>query len=116
VSLCRCIKLLIACALVVWGGQSIAMTKTVQRDAAGVIILCTAHGVESVVVDAQGVPLDSAPVCPECIVSIATIGAAAMQLDSFVGQIQPITFPSPTKQAKSYHSIAPAARGPPRFL
>ena len=115
-SLLRCIKILIACTLVVWGGQSIAMAKTVQRDAAGIITLCTAHGVETVVVDAQGVPLDSAPVCPECIVSIATIGATAMQVDGLIGQIQPIKFPSPLLQIPSVHSIVPAARGPPRFL
>jgi len=116
VVLLRCIKILLACALVVWGGQSIAMAKTLQRDAAGIIVLCTGHGPTSVVVDAQGVPLDAAPICPECIVSIAAIGADTMRLDSPVHPLQPIQFLHSSTRAVSRHSVAPAARGPPRFL
>lgn len=112
----RTIKILLACALVTWGGQSIAMAKPLMRDAAGSITLCTSHGIEQVVVDVDGVPIDDMPICPDCISTYAHIGVLAGVLDTPAFLLSAVVYAVAADQRTARDHPTPLARGPPLTL
>lgn len=112
----RNIKILLACVLVIWGGQSIAMAKPLMRDVAGSIVLCTAHGIEQVAVDADGVPIDDAPICPDCISGYAHVGAIAGVWDAPIFALSAVAYAVAADQGTERVHPTPLARGPPAIL
>jgi len=112
----RNMKIFLACFLVIWGGQTIAMAKPLMREAAGIITLCTSHGIEQVVVDANGVPIDDTPICPDCLTSYVSIGAVADVLSAPVILMSAVAYAVSADQLTARVHPIPLARGPPSAL
>lgn len=109
-------KIFLACFLVIWGGQTIAMAKPLMREAAGIITLCTSHGIEQVIVDANGVPIDDTPICPDCLTSYVSIGTVADFLSAPVIMMSAVDYAISADQGTVRVHPIPFARGPPAAL
>ncbi|MBE1284137.1 MAG: hypothetical protein GJ676_12575 [Rhodobacteraceae bacterium] len=87
-----------------------------QADPSGQIVLCTSVGPVSVYVDEDGQPTQAPHHCPDCTMQLL----ASLEPPSGMEWTAPHTSNAfetqPSKLYLSYERIAPAARGPPRFV
>lgn len=98
--------------LTVLSGQGIAQMRGTS-DVAGVMVLCTGTGAKTVLVDADGHPIDPQPVCPDCIVSFA-LASDLSQIDPISRGFRPVLANWATSAlAWTVLVETPPARGPP---
>lgn len=112
----RSIWVWIAVLCVVFGAQATAFAKPMVRDVAGHIVLCTGHGSETVLIGDDGAPLEGQPICPDCIVSLSTMGATGFEIAQRILTLAPIDYPALTAFVGAMPAIEPVSRGPPLFL
>lgn len=84
-----------------------------QAKAAGEIILCTGDGPVAVVVDADGKPLNSPHVCPDCVLTLLLDAGSTADLPSRNSSWHSLAFPSETGRHAGHDLPAAQARGPP---
>lgn len=84
-----------------------------QTHAAGVIVICSGAGIQTVAVDAEGNPVGAGHICPDCALGAfdhadaPALGAVAL------GDLARITFPISDNCGSDGPQPAASARGPP---
>ncbi len=106
----------ITVSLIFVGAYSIASARPLMRDIAGQIVLCTGHGPETVFVDQYGNPVDSGPICPECLVSLSDMGLMLQCLPQPARSVSTVYFHDKTQGLDTQSVVRAMPRGPPRTL
>jgi hypothetical protein len=112
----RFLALWVSIGLITFGTVSTAAAKPATRDVAGHIVLCTGHGPTTILIGSDGQPIDPDPMCPECVVSLAHIGASMFSIAPCYVTLSDATFVDCTDTAVGRDAIDPLARGPPQLL
>jgi hypothetical protein len=86
-----------------------------QAKAAGLIVLCTGSGPVSVAVDADGQPVGSTHVCPDCVMSVIAAADGSASLPRRIAMARRLCFGPTPMAGRSRHLARPCARGPPRL-
>lgn len=93
--------------------QQMAMARGMARDASGQVILCTGDGVITVTLDAQGEPMETVHICPDCALTLMAFTDAPIIVESTVVYIQTLAqTPVSTLQIPAVPTRT-QARGPP---
>jgi hypothetical protein len=112
----RFLALWVSIGLITFGTVSTAAAKPATRDVAGHIVLCTGHGPTTILIGSDGQPIDPDPMCPECVVSLAHIGASMFSIAPCYVTLSDVIFVDCTDTAVGGDAIDPLARGPPQLL
>lgn len=112
----RYFQILTAATLVVLVALTSAATAMSQlRGAAvGEMVICTGHGMRTVLIDADGQPVDAKVECPECLISQADLPAMAASFEGFADLVATAEVTAaPIASQIVARAAAPPARGPP---
>jgi hypothetical protein len=98
----------------------IALTSTatamsqLRGAAVGEMVICTGHGMRTVLMDAQGQPVDAKVQCPECLLSNVDLPEVASGLAVFVDVVLAVDVDTaPVLSDAAQRPAVPPARGPP---
>lgn len=104
-------------ALMLFGSSITMAVARGQAQGGMVVTLCSAKGVETLVVDAQGNPVPAPHICPYCIIGVAVLPDIGTQLLVVMRQALPLDPPSWQALADiPQRESLPEARAPPRSV
>ncbi len=56
--------------------QQMAVARGMMMNAAGQVVICTGHGVQTITIDHQGDPIEVVHICPDCALTLAALAQA----------------------------------------
>lgn len=96
--------------------QQMAMARGTMKDAAGQVVLCTGHGVQTITIDRNGDPIDVVHICPDCALTFAAAIDAPATVETPVTHMQTLG-QTPVRDLQiALIPTAAHARGPPPSL
>ena len=111
----RLVPLFLA-VLIAITSQQMAVARGAMQQAAGQVVLCTGQGVQTVILDRQGQPIDVAHICPDCALTLIDGRPSAGQDFCPVVHItKRPDWPVQVVHRSDFHNPHPA-RGPPVFI
>lgn len=93
--------------------QQMAVARGTMLDAAGQVVLCTGHGVQTVTIDHHGDPMETVHICPDCAMTIAVSFDAPVAVQTAVVHVQTLGQTPVCDLQMALVPNAALARGPP---
>ena len=84
---------LISLVLVLVAGSVAMASARHQMRASGEVVICTGYGLTTIVLDADGTPVESLPIlCPDCVPGLAALTDPMVILSETPGTLTPVRY------------------------